>query len=304
MTHRTCDILVGTQVVKGTTPRPVSDSLAEAITKEETRQVLEEVRTELDEEARHVWEPVLTPMEPETDEQPIAAAVQCKTRTVPAVVSFPATKTAKKHVKSWYQSINSKLLPKNQARTNLYTVENGYPRSVTVGLTVARGYGIAHQTPYFAEILADVHMLAGTRPVDERDPYLSVQLNNLSDMCSIKLHYDARNDADCSSWVGSVASEALSSWCDASKGHKNVSLAYTLVQLGFPAEQWLKQHPDSIYNVSAIQELRILPKDVDKQFSELAKAHPISMKAVRNTEGKEREKWKGRMGKELKKLVD
>eukprot|EP00971_Amphidinium_carterae_P174414 3457417-Amphidinium_carterae.1 len=29
----------------------------------------------------------------------------------------------------------------------------------------------------------------------------------------------------------------------------------------------------------AVQELQILPQDVDKHFSELAKAHPISMKA-------------------------
>eukprot|EP00971_Amphidinium_carterae_P032876 647144-Amphidinium_carterae.1 len=100
MTDRTCDILVETRIVKGTTPRPVSDKLAEAMTREEKRQVLEEVRTELDEEVRNIWEPVLTPMgnlmwvnklenyaqfrtpqfvkvgstEPETDEQPIAAA--------------------------------------------------------------------------------------------------------------------------------------------------------------------------------------------------------------------------------------
>eukprot|EP00971_Amphidinium_carterae_P033950 668313-Amphidinium_carterae.1 len=141
------------------TPRPVSDKLAEAMTREEKRQVLEELRTELDEEVRNIWEPVLTPMrnlmwvnklenyaqfrtpqfvrvpstEPEPDEKPIVAAVQLGTRTVPAVVSFPATKTAKKHLKSCYQSINSKLLPKNQARTSLYTAEQGYPQSVTEG---------------------------------------------------------------------------------------------------------------------------------------------------------------------------
>eukprot|EP00971_Amphidinium_carterae_P179389 3558243-Amphidinium_carterae.1 len=75
------------------------------MTKEERRQVLDEVRTELDEEVRNFWEPVLTPMgnlmwvnkvhnyaqfrtpqfvrvgskEPETDEQPIAAAIQLGT---------------------------------------------------------------------------------------------------------------------------------------------------------------------------------------------------------------------------------
>eukprot|EP00971_Amphidinium_carterae_P123833 2452717-Amphidinium_carterae.1 len=61
--------------------------------------------------------------EPETDEQPIAAAIQLGTSNVPIAVSFPATKTAKKHLKSCSQSINSRLLPKNQARTNLYTSE-------------------------------------------------------------------------------------------------------------------------------------------------------------------------------------
>eukprot|EP00971_Amphidinium_carterae_P138981 2754505-Amphidinium_carterae.2 len=180
------------------------------------------------------------------------------------------------------------------------------------------------------------------RPVGERDPYLSVQLNHLGDMCSInKLHHDARNDADCSSWVisdgdytgdnygpivyGSNIPKEKSLHPLSCAEHltmrtlEDVSLAYTLVQLEFPVEQWLKQYPDSIYNVSedtfktlvkelptvqageskgassvevelpqalAIQELQLLPKDVDKHFCELAKAHPISMKAVRNTEGK------------------
>eukprot|EP00971_Amphidinium_carterae_P195053 3870702-Amphidinium_carterae.1 len=54
MTDRTCEILVGTRILEGTTPRPVSDKLAEAMTKEERRQVLEEVRTELDEEVRNL----------------------------------------------------------------------------------------------------------------------------------------------------------------------------------------------------------------------------------------------------------
>eukprot|EP00971_Amphidinium_carterae_P285919 5677013-Amphidinium_carterae.1 len=85
------------------------------MTKEERRQVLEEVRTVLDEEVRNFWEPVLTPMgylmcvnkvhnyaqftqqfvrvgskEPETGKQPIAAAIQLGTSRVSSVVSFPA----------------------------------------------------------------------------------------------------------------------------------------------------------------------------------------------------------------------
>eukprot|EP00971_Amphidinium_carterae_P156715 3106654-Amphidinium_carterae.1 len=53
-----------------------------------------------------------------------------------------------------------------------------------------------------------------------------------------------------------------------------------------------------------VQELQSLPKDVDKHFSELAKAHPISLKAVRGTVDKEREKWRESMNKELQGLVD
>eukprot|EP00971_Amphidinium_carterae_P167015 3309716-Amphidinium_carterae.1 len=62
MTDRSCEILVGSRIVRGTTPRPVSDKLAESMTREERRQVLKEVVSELDEEVRSMWEPVLTPM--------------------------------------------------------------------------------------------------------------------------------------------------------------------------------------------------------------------------------------------------
>eukprot|EP00971_Amphidinium_carterae_P348216 6490385-Amphidinium_carterae.1 len=54
----------------------------------------------------------------------------------------------------------------------------------------------------------------------------------------------------------------------------------------------------------AVQELQALPKDVDKHFSELAKAHPISMKAVRYTVDEEKERWKESMRKDLKGLMD
>eukprot|EP00971_Amphidinium_carterae_P350134 6491400-Amphidinium_carterae.1 len=152
------------------------------------------------------------------------------------------------------------------------------------------------------------------------------------------------NDADCSSWVisdGDYTGGQL--WVEHPEGIESPppELWRTPndenLRGRFPVEQWLKKYPDSIYNVSqdtfqtlveefptvepgeprgansveveppqalAIQELQALPKDVDRHFSELAKAHPISMKAVRNTEGKEREKWKESMGKELKGLVD
>eukprot|EP00971_Amphidinium_carterae_P298805 5936355-Amphidinium_carterae.1 len=129
-------------------------------------------------------------------------------------------------------------------------------------------------------------------------------------MCSIKLHYDLRNDADCSSWVISDGNytegqlwvehpngtecppselwrtpddknlrgylyETKHIWVKLPAGHflygvtpvkgtrvslsyyvprflctLDVSLAYTLVQLEFSVKQWLKQYPNSIYNVS------------------------------------------------------
>eukprot|EP00971_Amphidinium_carterae_P103434 2047810-Amphidinium_carterae.1 len=53
-----------------------------------------------------------------------------------------------------------------------------------------------------------------------------------------------------------------------------------------------------------VQELQALPKDVDKHFSELAKAHPICMKAGHNTMDGEKEKRKESMRKELKGLMD
>eukprot|EP00971_Amphidinium_carterae_P090247 1786655-Amphidinium_carterae.1 len=54
----------------------------------------------------------------------------------------------------------------------------------------------------------------------------------------------------------------------------------------------------------AVQELQTLPQDVDKHFFDLAKAHPISMKAVGNTVNQEKERWKQSMKKELKGLLD
>eukprot|EP00971_Amphidinium_carterae_P084565 1673727-Amphidinium_carterae.1 len=58
-------------------------------------------------------------------------------------------------------------------------------------------------------MLPHLHKLASTRPYgngsqprsDSREPYLSVQLNYLERLSSIKLHIDSRNDSECSSWV-------------------------------------------------------------------------------------------------------
>eukprot|EP00971_Amphidinium_carterae_P165401 3278838-Amphidinium_carterae.1 len=47
MTDRSCEILVVSRIVRGTTPRPVSDKLAESMTREERRQILKEVVSEL-----------------------------------------------------------------------------------------------------------------------------------------------------------------------------------------------------------------------------------------------------------------
>eukprot|EP00971_Amphidinium_carterae_P150835 2990789-Amphidinium_carterae.1 len=77
----------------------------------------------------------------------------------------------------------------------------GYPRSIALGLTVGRGYRIAHQTRRFPELLPLIHKMAATRPSKEREPYLSVQVNYMEELAYIPLHYDAKNDTDCSSWV-------------------------------------------------------------------------------------------------------
>eukprot|EP00971_Amphidinium_carterae_P302705 6014799-Amphidinium_carterae.1 len=43
--------------------------------------------------------------------------------------------------------------------------------------------------------------MAATRPSSKQKPYLSVQVSCMKDQLYVRLHYDARNDADCSSWV-------------------------------------------------------------------------------------------------------
>ena len=54
----------------------------------------------------------------------------------------------------------------------------------------------------------------------------------------------------------------------------------------------------------AVQELQTLPEDVDKVFADLAKSHPIALKAVRNAKGAELEKWKKSIKKEIDGLLD
>eukprot|EP00971_Amphidinium_carterae_P048429 954701-Amphidinium_carterae.1 len=43
--------------------------------------------------------------------------------------------------------------------------------------------------------------MAATRPSRGQEPYLSVQVSCMEDLSYVRLHYDTRNDADCSSWV-------------------------------------------------------------------------------------------------------
>eukprot|EP00971_Amphidinium_carterae_P146758 2908533-Amphidinium_carterae.2 len=365
------------------------------MTRDERREVLSEVLEELDEEVRNVWEPVLTPMgsllwinklekysqfrtpqfvqimpsEPLPVEEPVAAVADRvpMAASVPGVtlVSFPTSKPAKSCLKSCVDMVQSQLLPRNTSRTSLRDEEMGFPRSITLGLTVGRGYGIAHQTPYFPELFPKLHKLAATRPGKERGPYLSMQVSYMDSTSCLKLHYDARNDEECASWVicGGTFSGGLL-WVEHLEGKyhppreiwrtpedetrkgymydtnqswiklpaKHLLHGVTEVQ-GFPIKEWVEQCPRSVYvpmsqdlataiknfpvlrtqetrgvknfvtansaqeedidmspHAMAVQELHALPKDVDKHFSELAKAHPLSMKAVRNTvDGRERE---------------
>eukprot|EP00971_Amphidinium_carterae_P350566 6491623-Amphidinium_carterae.1 len=410
------------------------------MTRDERRQVLSEVREELDEEVRNVWEPVLTPMgsllwinklekysqfrtpqfvqveskEPVPMEAATAAAAKSIPRVIPVtgctLVSYPTSKQAKSYLRSCVDMVIKRLLPKNTARTSLRHEEDGFPRSVTLGLTVGRGYGIAHQTPRFPELLPKLHKLAATRPSREKSPYLSVQVSYMNNTSCLKLHYDARNDAECASWVISgggytggllwvehpegkyhppreiwrtlddaqllgnmydtnqtwvkLPARQLLHGVTAVQGFRmsvsyyvpsflyslDISLAHTLDQLGFSIREWVKKNPESVYvpmskdlataiedfpvlriqetrgvseiavassiqevddadvitmpHAMAVQELQALPMDVDRHFSELAKAHPISMKAVRNTVSHEKEKWKESMQKELRGLMD
>eukprot|EP00971_Amphidinium_carterae_P183425 3640570-Amphidinium_carterae.1 len=43
--------------------------------------------------------------------------------------------------------------------------------------------------------------MAATRPSSKQQPYLSVQVSCVDDQLYVRLHYDARNDANCLSWV-------------------------------------------------------------------------------------------------------
>eukprot|EP00971_Amphidinium_carterae_P148704 2948485-Amphidinium_carterae.2 len=54
--------------------------------------------------------------------------------------------------------------------------------------------------------------MAATRPSKEREPYLSVQVNYMEELTYMPLHYDARNDTDCSSWVNPVGRKWLRSF--------------------------------------------------------------------------------------------
>eukprot|EP00971_Amphidinium_carterae_P001011 19944-Amphidinium_carterae.1 len=92
------------------------------------------------------------------------------------IARFPTSKQAKTVLNKCVDTVEGRLLPKNSSRTSLRTEGAAYPRSITLGLTVGRGYGIAHQTPHFPELVPQLHKLGATRPSKEREPYLSVQI--------------------------------------------------------------------------------------------------------------------------------
>eukprot|EP00971_Amphidinium_carterae_P168629 3341216-Amphidinium_carterae.1 len=93
MTDRSCKILVGSRIVRETTPRHVSDKLAKSITREKRRQVLKKVIICLS----YAREPLPT-------EVPVASATKTVS-AVPvvqrsAVAKFPTSKKAKTCLKS------------------------------------------------------------------------------------------------------------------------------------------------------------------------------------------------------------
>eukprot|EP00971_Amphidinium_carterae_P290315 5764226-Amphidinium_carterae.2 len=60
------------------------------------------------------------------------------------------------------------ITPPEYFQDKLARRDGGFPRSITLGLTVGKGYGIAHQTRYFPELLPKLHKLAATRPSKEK----------------------------------------------------------------------------------------------------------------------------------------
>eukprot|EP00971_Amphidinium_carterae_P169238 3352826-Amphidinium_carterae.1 len=121
---------------------------------------------------RRLWEPVLTPIgnllwvnkiegysqfrtprfvhvmpkEPLPDVEPVAAATGAIQIPTCTVVKFTTSKPAKACLKKIVDTVLGRLLPRDSSRTALHTEDFGYPRSIALGLTVGRGYRIAHQT--------------------------------------------------------------------------------------------------------------------------------------------------------------
>eukprot|EP00971_Amphidinium_carterae_P024895 491533-Amphidinium_carterae.1 len=71
------------------------------------------------------------------------AATAAAAKSVPRVisvtggtlVSFPTSKPAKSCLKSCVDMVTSRMLPRNTSRTSLRHEDDGFPRSVTLGLT-------------------------------------------------------------------------------------------------------------------------------------------------------------------------
>eukprot|EP00971_Amphidinium_carterae_P013656 269093-Amphidinium_carterae.1 len=148
---------------------------------------------------------------------PTEVAVAAVAKLVPAVTvvqgvvvtKFPTSKKAKTCLQSCVGTVIGKLLPRNTSRTSLHVEEIGFPRSITLGLTTGRGYGIAHQTPRFHELVPVLHKLAATRPTSEQEPYLSVQVSYMFDftmtqgmmlIVHLGLYLEESTQVDCYVW--------------------------------------------------------------------------------------------------------
>eukprot|EP00971_Amphidinium_carterae_P169261 3353216-Amphidinium_carterae.1 len=175
ITDRFCNILVKNGVVKETTPKPVSDKLAEAMTREKRQQVLGKVLGDLNKKMRRTPRFVhVMPKEPLPDVEPVAATTAVISIPAYTVVKFTTSKPAKARSKKIVDNVLGRLLSRDSSRTALHTENIGFPLSIALGLTVGRGHSTAHQTGRFLDLLPMIHKMAATRPSKKRKPCLSL----------------------------------------------------------------------------------------------------------------------------------
>ena len=284
-------------------------------------------------------------------------------------------KSGRRALKQVERATQELKFPTNASREALQT-EEGFPKSLSMGLSVRGGYSIAYQTMANERTLQQVHRLAKTRPKKDATAYSAVQICRLDNTEFLKVHRDVKNSPQIPNWTICTGTfEGGRVWYQCENGShppprecqrtpedgnlrgvfvdthhqwlcfpakdvlhcvepvksgtrysitlyspnclKELSseLIDQLEGLNFPLD--LKEKPqgqarcvrvqtreDTQPCAMAVQEIGHIPENVDTAWSEIAKAHPISLNAVRKTTGAEREKWKASMKKEIQGLLD